>query len=63
MNPRPTMSMLGAVLALQAFPPTRAQSDRVTVRIDTRAYKGPRVGRNELCPCESGRKYKRCCAR
>jgi hypothetical protein len=22
---------------------------------------GPRVGRNEPCPCRSGRKYKRCC--
>jgi uncharacterized protein YecA (UPF0149 family) len=22
----------------------------------------PRVGRNELCPCGSGKKYKRCCA-
>jgi SEC-C motif len=23
---------------------------------------GPRIGRNEWCPCGSGRKYKRCCA-
>jgi SEC-C motif-containing protein len=23
---------------------------------------GPRVGRNEPCPCGSGRKYKKCCA-
>ena len=23
--------------------------------------KGPRVGRNELCPCGSGKKYKKCC--
>jgi len=22
---------------------------------------GPRVGRNDPCPCGSGRKYKRCC--
>jgi SEC-C motif-containing protein len=22
---------------------------------------GPRVGRNDLCPCGSGKKYKRCC--
>jgi hypothetical protein len=21
----------------------------------------PKVGRNELCPCGSGKKYKRCC--
>jgi len=24
---------------------------------------GPRVGRNEPCPCGSGKKYKRCCGR
>lgn len=23
---------------------------------------GPRVGRNDLCPCGSGKKYKKCCA-
>jgi uncharacterized protein YecA (UPF0149 family) len=23
--------------------------------------KPPRVGRNELCPCGSGKKFKRCC--
>ncbi len=22
---------------------------------------GPKIGRNELCPCGSGKKYKRCC--
>ena len=21
----------------------------------------PKIGRNELCPCESGKKYKNCC--
>lgn len=24
-------------------------------------FRGSKVGRNELCPCGSGRKYKRCC--
>jgi len=24
---------------------------------------GPKVGRNDPCPCGSGRKYKKCCAR
>ena len=23
--------------------------------------KGPRVGRNDACPCGSGKKYKKCC--
>ena len=25
--------------------------------------KGPKVGRNEPCPCGSGKKYKKCCGR
>lgn len=25
--------------------------------------RGPRVGRNDLCPCNSGKKYKHCCGR
>ena len=25
--------------------------------------KGPKVGRNDPCPCGSGKKYKRCCGR
>jgi len=24
-------------------------------------FRGKKVGRNEPCPCGSGRKYKRCC--
>ena len=24
---------------------------------------GPKVGRNELCPCNSGKKYKHCCGK
>ena len=28
---------------------------------ETRRLEGPRVGRNEPCPCGSGKKYKKCC--
>ena len=28
---------------------------------DAKKYAGPKVGRNEPCPCQSGRKYKYCC--
>ena len=24
---------------------------------------GPKIGRNTLCPCGSGKKYKKCCGR
>jgi len=27
------------------------------------AKSGPRIGRNDLCPCGSGKKYKKCCGR
>jgi SWIM/SEC-C metal-binding protein len=33
------------------------QPERFTVRVE------PTAGRNEQCPCGSGRKYKRCCLR
>lgn len=26
-------------------------------------YEGPRIGRNDPCPCGSGKKYKKCCAK
>ena len=26
-------------------------------------HEGPKVGRNDLCPCGSGKKYKKCCGR
>ena len=29
----------------------------------TTIVKGPKVGRNDPCPCGSGKKYKKCCGR
>lgn len=29
----------------------------------TQRHEGPKVGRNDPCPCGSGRKYKKCCGR
>ena len=37
---------------------SRTQSSTVTVRRSS-----PKVGRNDPCPCGSGKKYKQCCAR
>lgn len=34
-----------------AIPPTQRQMNR----------KPPKVGRNEPCPCGSGKKFKKCC--
>jgi len=32
-----------------------------TARIETIRRDVPKVGRNDPCPCGSGRKYKKCC--
>ncbi len=40
-------------LAPMPVPPTETQMRRVP----------PRVGRNEPCPCGSGKKFKKCCLR
>ncbi len=33
------------------------------VKVETIRNRGQRVGRNDPCPCNSGRKYKHCCMR
>jgi SEC-C motif-containing protein len=35
--------------------------DGTTPKPKTERHEGPRVGRNDPCPCGSGRKYKKCC--
>jgi len=37
--------------------------DQDTVRKETVKNEGPSVGRNDPCPCGSGKKYKNCCGR
>ena len=32
-------------------------------KLDPIRRRGPRVGRNDPCPCNSGKKYKNCCMR
>jgi hypothetical protein len=44
----------------QEFGRARARGQALLRRPAVRAR--PRVGRNDPCPCGSGRKYKRCCA-
>jgi uncharacterized protein YecA (UPF0149 family) len=36
-------------------PDVRVSCDGQITRI------GPKIGRNDLCPCGSGKKYKKCC--
>jgi SEC-C motif-containing protein len=35
--------------------------DGELVKPQTKVHQGPKVGRNDPCPCGSGKKYKRCC--
>jgi SEC-C motif-containing protein len=35
--------------------------DGDTPKPATERHAGPRIGRNDPCPCGSGRKYKKCC--
>ncbi len=32
-----------------------------TQKVETVVHEGPRIGRNDPCPCGSGKKYKKCC--
>jgi uncharacterized protein YecA (UPF0149 family) len=43
--------------------PERLMAGRVAPVDQTQApvLRGPRVGRNDPCPCGSGKKFKRCC--
>lgn len=40
-----------------------AISDYIILRAEEQSEKSAKTGRNELCPCGSGKKYKKCCGR
>ena len=42
--------------------PELAQEEKKQVKVPI-VNDGPKVGRNDLCPCGSGKKYKNCCGR
>ncbi|MBR4592332.1 MAG: SEC-C domain-containing protein [Elusimicrobiaceae bacterium] len=39
----------------------RSQGTAELPKVETVVHEGPRVGRNDPCPCGSGKKYKKCC--
>ena len=39
----------------------RAENGTAPAKVETVVHQGPRIGRNDLCPCGSGKKYKKCC--
>ena len=52
----------GFVSDQEATSSNDAQSNQVVVPM-INPMKSTKVGRNEPCPCESGKKYKKCCGR
>jgi hypothetical protein len=40
----------------------RADGSEINPIIETYRREGRKIGRNELCPCGSGKKYKKCCS-
>ena len=63
-NPRTGQRILGKIIKLKKLI-TRSLRDsdpEVTVSA-TVTRSGERIGRNDACPCGSGKKYKQCCLR
>ena len=46
----------------QVAKPTQTSSDGTDTANKT-VRKGKKIGRNDPCPCGSGKKYKKCCGR
>ena len=41
---------------------SKKSNELIQSRINSRLKDG-KIGRNEMCPCSSGKKYKRCCGK
>ncbi len=60
-KPRPTALQM-AIKREQVAKPTMTSGDGTDTANKT-VRKGKKVGRNDPCPCGSGKKYKKCCGR
>lgn len=60
---RPDPSRAAPAAAPAILPPPPAAAETLTPSPVPTDESGARVGRNDPCPCGSGRKFKRCCAR
>lgn len=41
----------------------KAEQNGDIPKVETVVHEGPRIGRNDPCPCGSGKKYKKCCGK
>ncbi|MGC9259675.1 MAG: preprotein translocase subunit SecA [Phycisphaerae bacterium] len=52
-----------AARELQAAPPPAPSAEPEETALDPIVNASPKIGRNDPCPCGSGKKYKHCCGR
>src|SRR5262245_10669747 len=63
-NPRNGQRILGKIIKLKKLiARSLRESDPEVAVSSTVTRTGERVGRNDACPCGSGKKYKQCCLR
>jgi len=63
-DPRQGQRILGKIVKLKKqIRRTLRDSDPEAITSSTVTRTGERVGRNDPCPCGSGRKFKQCCMR
>jgi len=63
-NPREGQRILGRIIKLKKLIARGLrESDPEVVVSTTVTRTGERIGRNNVCPCGSGKKYKQCCLR
>ena len=61
-TPNPHFQSLLAMLTAQSRLPSRAGSDSKILSLKLHPVRDvPKIGRNDPCPCGSGKKYKKCC--
>ena len=58
------MLLTGAEIVVECLKEQGAPSFVASkIRVDEQQQKKKKIGRNEPCPCGSGKKYKRCCGK
>ena len=60
-DPSAAPALVGAGVAAQRTAPRPARTGGDDAAVRTVRREMPKVGRNEPCPCGSGKKFKKCC--
>jgi hypothetical protein len=63
LNPQDRREGLTSIELLGGLPTDRARSAATMEVAKRNPFSGGKVGRNDLCPCGSGKKYKKCCGK